>query len=217
MKTIYFLRHGQTDMNRRAVHQHAHTELGERGCAQARAAGEHFKDIPLDLIVVSPLVRTRQTAEAVRAFKPDVPVEYHDLFAELRRPSEIHGVSWFTPSTLYVLGLLYLHAGNAGWHYSDEENLAEFHARTRAALEYLASRPEERILVVTHRGFMATAASLMRHDGLDSRAQYLTALWHTFTIKNCSYLTATWSEEGENGRTLHGTWQVERKPLYIGI
>ena len=209
MKTVYFLRHGETEGNRSWVHQYPETMLSECGKTQAAAAAEHLNATPLDLIVASPFTRAVQTAEAVRAHKPHAPVEYSDLFAELRRPHEIWGKSWFAPHSLSVMLQLYRNASRENWHYSDEENLEEFHARARRALEYLAHRPEERVLVVTHRGFMATLAERMKRDGMDSVAQYRRALWKNLTIGNCCYLTATWTPEGKNGETLDGTWSLQ--------
>ncbi|MBP9759957.1 MAG: histidine phosphatase family protein [Candidatus Pacebacteria bacterium] len=208
-KTVYFLRHGQTEGNARSVHQYPETMLSDKGREQVRLAGEHFKDIPLDLIIASPFERTRETASAVLAHKEGVPIEYSALFEELRRPREIWGKGWFSPKPLWIMAMLYMNARKENWHYSDEENLEEFHARARRALEYLADRPEERILVVTHRGLMANLIERIKHDGMDTIAQYRRALWKNLTIGNCCYLTATWTPEGENGSTLDGTWTVQ--------
>jgi broad specificity phosphatase PhoE len=207
MKTVYFLRHGQTALNRSFVHQYPDTPLSAEGRAQARAAATRLKDVPFDVIIASPLARTRETADIVAAVK-SMPVEESDLFVELRRPRELWGKSWFAPRSLWIMGQLYLNASKDHWHYADEENLEEFHARARRALEYLANRPDERILVVSHRGFMVTLMELIAHDGLDSVAQYRRALWKNFTIKNCGIVRAAWTPEGENGETLRGTWSV---------
>jgi len=211
MKVIYFLRHGQTALNKRAVHQYPETRLSEYGREQARHASEYFKDIPLNLIVTSTLTRAKETADIVRTHHPNVPYEQSDLFVELRRPHALWGTNWFSPRSLYVMGLLYLLAGKEGWHYSDEENLEEFHARGRRALEYLADKPEEHILAVTHRGFMANLASRMKHDGMDTTAQYRRALWKNLEIGNGCYMKAVWTPDEENGDTLDGTWTVEDK------
>ena len=70
---------------------------------------------------------------------------------------------------------------------------------------------EENILVVTHRGLMANMISRIKGDGLDTIKQNRIGLWKNLEIKNCCYLTASWSEEGEWGETLNGTWTLEKE------
>jgi broad specificity phosphatase PhoE len=208
MKTIYFLRHGQTALNRTFTHQYGQTPLSQNGMHQAHGAAAHFKTVPLDVILASDLRRAKQTADIVAAEK-GMQVEENNLFEELRRPSALWGRSWFAPTSVWTMGLLYLLAGRPGWHYSDEENLDEFHTRAKAALEYLAHRPEEHILVVSHRGLLVTMMERMKMDGMDTINQYRLALWKNFTIGNGCWFSATWSPEGENGETLTGTWTLE--------
>ncbi len=211
MKTIYFLRHGQTELNRVWVHQFPATHLSNVGHEQASAAGEHFKDSPLDVIVTSDLTRAQETAKDIAAVT-GTNIVSSDLFVELRRPRRLWGVSWAHPKTIWIMGLLYLFAGRPHWHYADEENLEEFHARARRALEYLANRPEQNMLVITHKGFMANLWGRMKHDGMDTIAQYRRALWKNLTIGNCCYLKATWTNNGVDDYTLAGTWDVDGRP-----
>lgn len=208
MKTIYFLRHGQTAGNRAWRHQHDDMPLSAGGEQQASWAARSLEGRGIECIVTSPLARTRQTAATVAA-TVGAPVEESDLLVELRRPSELIGTSWFSIKSFYAMGMLYLRAGTPHWHYSDEENLSEFRDRTFAALEMLAGRPEKTILVVTHRGLMSALEERMKRDGKGSIGQYRRALWKNLRINNCCFLTAHWSPEGENAETLTGTWSVE--------
>ncbi len=208
MKTVVFLRHGQTHLNKHWVHQFDDTVLSGAGRAQATAIAPKLAALPpFDVILTSSLTRTKQTAEIVNQTL-NVPLEESDLFVELRRPTELAGKSWFSLQSNLIMGQLYLFAGRDHWHYSDEENLEEFHARARRALEHLADRKEERILVVTHRGFMANLIERMKKDGMDSVGQYRRALWKNLEIGNCCFFEATWSPAGEDGETLDGTWTV---------
>lgn len=206
-KTVYFVRHGQTELNRAFVHQYPDTLLSKKGKEQAAIVGTHFRDLDVDVILASPLERAQETARAI-AHEKGMEVETSYLFEELRRPKVMWGTPWYSLRSLWVMGMLYFNAGKEGWHYTDEENLEEFHARARRALEYLADRKEERILVVTHRGFMAALAERIKRDGMDTTAQYRKALWKTLAIGNGCYLTAQWTPDGENGNTLDGTWTL---------
>ena len=65
MKTVYFMRHGQTDWNiGRRLQGQMDVPLNEAGRAQAREAAERFAAAPLrfDLVISSPLDRAVETA-----------------------------------------------------------------------------------------------------------------------------------------------------------
>ena len=75
MKSFYVFRHGQTDLNLQERLQGSGMDvpLNETGRQQAETLVRKFKDIPLEVIYTSPLLRARQTAEALhRAY--GVPV-----------------------------------------------------------------------------------------------------------------------------------------------
>lgn len=64
-KTIYLIRHGETDFNRRGVVQGSgvDSDLNEMGRAQAQAFFQAYQHVPFQKIYVSGLKRTYQTAE----------------------------------------------------------------------------------------------------------------------------------------------------------
>jgi broad specificity phosphatase PhoE len=65
-RNFYFLRHGQTAWNVEGRFQgHSDIPLNEVGLAQARDAAKILARCPIDLIVASPLIRARRTAEVV--------------------------------------------------------------------------------------------------------------------------------------------------------
>lgn len=65
---IYVMRHGHTNYNELALcngDPERDVHLTQKGLEQARLAANSLKDTPLDLILVSELPRTRQTAEVI--------------------------------------------------------------------------------------------------------------------------------------------------------
>ena len=63
---FYLVRHGETDWNARKIVQGTtDIPLNERGLEQAAAARELMKDVPLDIIYSSPLIRALRTAEII--------------------------------------------------------------------------------------------------------------------------------------------------------
>jgi broad specificity phosphatase PhoE len=106
------------------------------------------------------------------------------------------------------MSMLYLRAGTTAWRYGDGENLHDFHERVRSGLEYLTTRPEKNILVVTHRGVISTALLQIQHDGMDTTSEYRASLRNVRAVRNAQCVTATWSPEGKGHPTLTGTWRV---------
>lgn len=62
-KTLYIIRHGETDLNKRGIVQGRgmDTDLNDTGRRQAEAFYEAYKNVPFDKIYTSSLKRTHQT------------------------------------------------------------------------------------------------------------------------------------------------------------
>ena len=62
-KTIYFVRHGQTEFNKQHIVQGGgiDSELNDTGIQQAQLFFEKYQDIPFEVILTSKLKRTHQT------------------------------------------------------------------------------------------------------------------------------------------------------------
>jgi phosphoserine phosphatase len=65
VKTLYILRHGETDLNKRGIVQGRgmNTDINEHGRQQAEAFYRTYKHIPFDKIYTSTLKRTHQTVQ----------------------------------------------------------------------------------------------------------------------------------------------------------
>ena len=67
MKTLYIVRHGETEWNKIGRYQGiTNVPLNENGIAQAKACGNALKDIHFDRILSSDLSRALVTAETIR-------------------------------------------------------------------------------------------------------------------------------------------------------
>lgn len=63
---VYVVRHGQTDWNAEGrIQGSTDTELNKNGIEQAQKLKELIKDYKIDIIISSPLKRTRKTAEII--------------------------------------------------------------------------------------------------------------------------------------------------------
>ena len=82
--TIYFIRHGQTDLNRKRVLQgRVDQPLNEEGIAQAKEAGEYLraKGVTFDRILSSPLKRAKDTAQIIAG--ENVPLQTDERLLEM--------------------------------------------------------------------------------------------------------------------------------------
>ncbi|RYE50114.1 MAG: histidine phosphatase family protein, partial [Sphingobacteriales bacterium] len=66
LKTIYLIRHGQTDLNKHGIVQGRgmDTDLNDMGRAQANAFFDKYGTVKFDKIYTSVLKRTHQTVQA---------------------------------------------------------------------------------------------------------------------------------------------------------
>src|SRR3990167_10660495 len=91
-KIIYFVRHGETELNAKGIRQGPEGSLSAKGREQALETAKRFpkhKGRP-EVIISSPYERTRETEE-ILGKELGMKVEYSDLLVERRNPSEIIG------------------------------------------------------------------------------------------------------------------------------
>ncbi len=93
---LHLVRHGATDNNRanppRLQGRRTDPELSDQGQRQAREAGEFLAGVALDAVYSSPLLRARQTAEAI-AQRHNLPVELVDELTEVD-VGDWEGLDW---------------------------------------------------------------------------------------------------------------------------
>lgn len=86
--TLHFVRHAEVHNPGRVLYGRlARFSIGEAGWTQARAVAEYFRDLPIDAIYSSPLLRARQTASAIGAHHPGAARHVSMLLHEV-------GTSW---------------------------------------------------------------------------------------------------------------------------
>ncbi|WP_296973317.1 alpha-ribazole phosphatase [uncultured Dialister sp.] len=83
MITLYLVRHGQTVWNSSGRYQgRTDVALSDLGLAQAKQTALWFKDVPLDGVITSPLIRASKTAEGIADIR-HLPLEKDDRLKEL--------------------------------------------------------------------------------------------------------------------------------------
>ncbi len=149
MKTVYFIRHGESEGNAGPIRQGPHTSLTKKGEEQAEFAAERCTKLPIDVVISSTMKRAKHTAEIIVG-KIHKPIE----FIERRRPSIQTGALKNDPEILKIDKTVIENFPKEGYRYSDEENFDDLKVRAQKALGFLESRSEENILVLSHGLFM---------------------------------------------------------------
>jgi len=153
MKTVYFVRHGESEVNvRNYTYGDEMSPLTPRGREQAERIAKRCAKLQLDVIITSTMLRAKETGAAI-ARKNSAVVEETDLFKERRLPSTLLGTDRYQEPLLSKrnawLRSFYLEDERV----EDGENFKLVKERAGKALSYLAARPENSILVVAH-GFI---------------------------------------------------------------
>ena len=179
-KLIYFVRHGESELNIKGVRQGAEGSLSARGRAQAEMTAKKFpkkKGRP-DVIISSPYQRTRETAEVIGK-ELGMKVEFCDLLAERRNPSQIIGRSIEEGEGRMIVDQMDKTFHDDNFRYSDEENFVDLKERAKKLLKYIKHRREKRIIMVTHMIFLKVVIAYMLYG------QELTAsLYNTLSYFN---------------------------------
>ena len=162
-KVLHLVRHGEGTHNvTHKYHSEAEfdAQLTDRGHAQAKRAGQMLRDVPIELVVASPLSRALQTAMGATSEHPDAPkLVVHEACREVmsigmepcnrrRLVSEL--------TTRYPIPAYHYPAqpadSDSGWRGDETDPVVL--ERGRAFLEFLLARPETHIAVFTHQVFL---------------------------------------------------------------
>ena len=184
---IILIRHGETEWNsQQRMQGHSNSDLSSVGQAQIQALGQWMKNVPFDLIYSSDSLRAKQTAEAITQFSG------HELKIDLRLREKNLGVFEGLTSEEArerhpeVFRLL----KTAGSKYVIDEGESTQQLQDRALEivdEIRIKHPEERVLLVTHGGFIRV---VMKHSlglSLETPTRFL--------IRNTGVFRLVWEDK----------------------
>jgi len=140
MKKLYFVRHGQSELNAADLGAgHTETPLTTEGIKQAERAALKAKNLGIDFIVSSPLSRAQDTAKIIakEIGYPVKDIHINELlieryFGTLEGQPRMHNENFDFDT---VEGI---------------EKTEDLLKRGRHALDYLESLPYDKVLVVAH-------------------------------------------------------------------
>lgn len=149
---IYFVRHGESTENALQIYNWMDSPLTDLGIKQSQKVAERFKDINIDVIYHSDMVRARMTANEIKKFQNAEMIE-SELIREQLPPSELLGLSENDQKPKDVMKLLQKNEHDKDYRYSDEENFEDLKKRVFEFLKIIESLNKENILVIGH-GFV---------------------------------------------------------------
>lgn len=169
-KIVYFVRHGQSEGNVAPVFQSLDSPLNDLGKKQAERIAQRISKLSFQAMIVSPLMRTKQTAEAITELTGVGP-EFSDLFVERIKPSRIVGKPYGHDESEKICRAWERSLYTSGMRVEDGENYDDLVVRATQALEFLKNRPEKSLVVVTHGYFMRVlVACVLLGDALSAEA-----------------------------------------------
>ncbi|WP_337044551.1 histidine phosphatase family protein [Emticicia sp. 17c] len=152
-KTIYLIRHGETEFNRKGIVQGSgvDSDLNHLGFAQARAFFDAYKDIPFHKIYTSKLRRTVQSVQ-----------EFINLGIDFESLEGLNEISWgekegtapnYQQDEFYLDVLQRWRKGETNIPAAKGgETPEDVMARQKVAFETILSRPEEETILVAMHG-----------------------------------------------------------------
>jgi broad specificity phosphatase PhoE len=159
---VYFVRHGETSLNKKHIHQSPNTPLSVIGREQILSTAEVLRAVNPDLLVSSEYTRAIETARIIGMHVGLTPVT-NGLFYEVERPSKLFNKSTLGLETLWYELSSFLNRKNPQWRYADAENFSDISNRAKKALTYIESLygNHESVVIVSHTVFINVMVSYM--------------------------------------------------------
>jgi probable phosphoglycerate mutase len=175
---VFVMRHGRTNYNDLGLcndDPNADVYLNELGKEQAQAAAERLRDVTLDRIVVSPLPRTRQTAEFINQYH-GAPIDVHPDIADIRSGFDGKSVEAYFAAIAHDPLNARVNGG---------ESLLDHKQRVLRFIDWLQGQPQESVLVVAHEETLRVFVAYFEGNVPDERLRDL-------HVGNCEYRRYRW-------------------------
>ena len=140
---VYIVRHGEVPHNALKQYNNTDEDLNTKGIIQANELRNKIKKIDYDIIISSPLIRAKHTAQIINVKNREIIID--DRIKE-REPGDLSGKSLdFTNREEYW-------NYNTTIQYGSSENIKSFFDRIFSFLNELKNKNFSSVLVVAHSG-----------------------------------------------------------------
>lgn len=140
---LYVIRHGQVDVNvKKQLNGRNESVLTKIGIEQAKNAMEEIKNLKIDLIICSPLKRTKQTCEIININQ--IPVIYDDRIIERDTNSMMYKIKENVDLNVF-------YDSNKKVIFNDCEGFGNILERVQNFIEEIKQKySDKNVLIVTH-------------------------------------------------------------------
>ncbi len=140
---VYIVRHGETSSNHLKCYNTDFEDLSATGIYQAEMLREQITEINYDIIISSPLIRAKHTADIINIYHKEIVVDdrLHERYA-----GNLVG------KPLTVTNRKEYWNYNATTQYGTSEDIKSFFARVSDFLNDLKTKDYKNVLVVAHSG-----------------------------------------------------------------
>lgn len=140
---LYIVRHGEVPHNALRQYNNENEDLNENGIRQANELKEKIRNINYDIIISSPLLRAKHTAQIINVNNKEILI--NDKLKE-RDPGNLSG----KPLTVTNRDEYWNY--NTTITYGTSENIRDFFMRVYNFLDDLKKEEYESVLIVAHSG-----------------------------------------------------------------
>ena len=184
---IILIRHGETEWNlQQRMQGHSNSDLSSVGQAQIQALGQWMKNVPFNYIYSSDSLRAKQTAEAITQFSG------HELKIDLRLREKnlgvFEGLTSEEASERHPEVFRLFKTEGSKYVIDEGESTQQLQDRALEIVEEIRIKhPEDRVLLVTHGGFIRV---VMKHSlglSLETPTRFL--------IRNTGVFRLVWEDK----------------------
>jgi probable phosphoglycerate mutase len=212
MKTIYLIRHGETDHNRAGLAMgHLDSPLNEQGLRQARQTAAWLRRHPSARILSSDLARARDTA-APLAEALGLSVEPDPRLRELSF-GIFEGRSIPDCEQEHPEIVARWRSGDFDFAPPGGESRRALMQRTRAVLDEMLAAPEEHIALVTHGGTLNALHTHLIEDGHPEAPRE--RIHRAFRFHNASVSMAAHASDHWRFLVVNSTFHLDEEPRQL--
>jgi broad specificity phosphatase PhoE len=140
---IYLVRHGQCNSNLNKIYNYVNEDLNDTGVEQAKELSKKIYDIDYDIVISSPLIRAKHTAEIIN-------VKNKEMIFDNRLREREHGS--LEGKSIEVTDREDYWNYYTNTKYGTEEDIPHLFDRVKEFLDELKTKEYKSVLIVAHSG-----------------------------------------------------------------
>ncbi len=169
---VYLIRHGQTKWNVESrIQGFRDIELDETGLRQSQAVVEKLKQVPIDIVYSSPLLRARVLSEMISK-QHQVVLHLDERWRELHA-GDFEGWTWAEVEKHHLGVLKAIKQSNFTMPLPNGESLTQLQQRAIEAFQEVLSQHHQNVVIVSHGGTIKALLCALLQVSLEQRDHFI--------------------------------------------